>query len=378
MKPEKEYLLQRLNNIPYLLPYGQNIADFMRGIRLNETGAFLWEDLQHAADRHELLQIMCQEYNAPVDVLAQDLDQFLNTLRICGILDRDFKETNRPTHQSKRLLIGGLRVDLCGEDSFFSTLFDPFLSDSEEKACLTVEVYTRHPLYKKNGAILLRSRDLILCECEDAYLLFYPSIPQIQEALLAKDGSRIRFYCPAVTGADTAPMLFYAIRTAFLYLAQMHQMYALHSVSILYKGKAWLFSGHAGMGKSTHTALWNKYYDTPILNGDLNLLSLTDEGPVIHGMPWCGTSGIADTHTWPLGGILLLGRSPQDQCVPLAPDEKQLLVMQRLISPTWTKEMVSHSLDFTGELTSQIPVCRLLCTKEPSAAETAKAWIDSL
>lgn len=378
MKPEKEYLLQRLNNIPYLLPYGQNIADFMRGIRLNETGAFLWENLQHAADRQELLQIMTREYHVPETVLAQDLDQFLNTLRSCAILDRDSGETDRPTHRSRQLLIGGLRVDLCGEDSFFSALFDPFLSDSEGKADLTVEVYHRHPLYKKNGTILLRSHDLTVCEGEDAYLFFYPSIPQIQEAHLAKDGSRIRFYCPAASGVDTAPLLFYAIRTAYLYLAQLHQMYALHSVSILYKGKAWLFSGHAGMGKSTHTALWKKYYGTPILNGDLNLICLTDNGPVIHGMPWCGTSGIADTRSWPLGGIILLGRSSEERCVSLTPDEKQLLVAQRLISPTWTKEMVSQSLAFTGELTAQIPVCKLLCTKGPSAAETAKAWIDRL
>ena len=35
-------------------------------------------------------------------------------------------------------------------------------------------------------------------------------------------------------------------------------MFALHSASLLYLEKAWLFSGPSGMGKSTHTALWKK------------------------------------------------------------------------------------------------------------------------
>ena len=64
--------------------------------------------------------------------------------------------------------------------------------------------------------------------------------------------------------------LFLAIRPVFLFLAQKKGMFVLHSASLLYLEKAWLFSGPSGMGKSTHTALWKKLFDTPFLNGDLN------------------------------------------------------------------------------------------------------------
>ena len=60
----------------------------------------------------------------------------------------------------------------------------------------------------------------------------------------------------------------------FLFAAQKHGKFAIHSASILYKEKAWLFSGHSGMGKSTHTQMWHDLLQTPYLNGDLNLLAM--------------------------------------------------------------------------------------------------------
>ena len=33
-----------------------------------------------------------------------------------------------------------------------------------------------------------------------------------------------------------------------------------------------IFSGHSGMGKSTHTNLWKEQFGTEIINGDLNLI----------------------------------------------------------------------------------------------------------
>lgn len=40
--------------------------------------------------------------------------------------------------------------------------------------------------------------------------------------------------------------LFHAIRLFFLFIAQKKGLFAIHSASILYHDKAWLFSGHSG------------------------------------------------------------------------------------------------------------------------------------
>lgn len=113
-----------------------------------------------------------------------------------------------------------------------------------------------------------------------------------------------------------------------------------------------------------------------MINGDLNLLSFKDGTPVVYGLPWCGTSGIFDTKTYPLGGIILLQQTPENHVESLAVHEKALLVSQRLISPSWTKDLLHSNLLFSEKLSSEIYVARLCCNMENEAAATMKDAID--
>jgi len=42
----KGYCLKEIAGVHYLLPYGQKVADQRKGIVLNETGVFLWNELK--------------------------------------------------------------------------------------------------------------------------------------------------------------------------------------------------------------------------------------------------------------------------------------------------------------------------------------------
>ena len=55
MKQADGYLLETIAGVPYLLPYGQNIADLKRGVQLNDTGVFLWQTLAQEISSDELL-----------------------------------------------------------------------------------------------------------------------------------------------------------------------------------------------------------------------------------------------------------------------------------------------------------------------------------
>ena len=132
-------------------------------------------------------------------------------------------------------------------------------------------------------------------------------------------------------------------------------MFALHSASLLYLEKAWLFSGPSGMGKSTHTALWKKLFATPFLNGDLNLIGKEGEKFVVYGIPWCGTSKIFTTEKKELGGIVLLEKAPSEELVSLTEEQKTLRVMQRMISPPWTAELMVKNLKFAEAVAKEKP-----------------------
>ena len=240
-----------------------------------------------------------------------------------------------------------------------------------------IDLLTVPPDSRSYGQVLLQNKEMTIFQNSDRYVVLFPTMPDIYEAHMTLDGGYVRIYCKPVHTREVSDDLFHAIRLFFLYLAQKNGRFALHSASILYREKAWLFSGHSGMGKTTHTALWHKLFQTPYLNGDLNLIGIENGQLFVYGIPWCGTSGIFTTKQYPLGGIVLLGRSQErEQTEELPASDKILRVMQRMISPAWTEELLSRNLSFASEIADKVPVFHLSCTMHPSAAQAARDEID--
>lgn len=380
MRRNEEFTLCRIAGIPYLLPFGQGIADRRSGVQINETGAFLWELLKDEFSAEELIAQTAAHYKLPSsesEQLKTDINIFLNMLNGYGMLKPTaalFPEAKKP---GSYLGIGGLVIKLCCPEQLFSRELEAFAIPPSAMADQTVTITSCPPLSHPNGKILLRTPDLMVMECENLYVLLFPGTAGIREAHLTKDGSNAVYHCCPPYTETLRQDLFHAVRLSFLYLAQLHHMAVLHSASIHYKGKAWLFSGRSGTGKSTHTNLWHKLFGAPLINGDLNLLALENGKPTVHGLPWCGTSGISDSKSYPLGGIILLKQAPDNRVESLPTHQARLLVAQRLISPAWTEEQLNKNKDLIEEIAPHILICRLHCTKEPAAAELMRQTIDS-
>ena len=448
IKRQEGYCLKEIAGVHYLLPYGQKVADQRKGIVLNETGVFLWNELKTSMTDDALAEKLVHHYSADgeavnetqdeiqdqtqvkiqnqmQDQIRQDVKQFVQELLSLGILQECLcqflaegaGETNC-VYQAKEPLAGfleiaGMRIVLYGSRELISSQFDAFLKDcasAQEKSQselqtesqikmqikmpvqMQIEILQRTTPFHPNGKTLIRNEELVVCENEQGYIILFPSMNQIREAHMTRDGRLVQIYVKGVDKEKTKEELFHAIRHFFLFFAQRQGFFAIHSASILYRDQVWLFSGHSGMGKSTHTNLWKEQFGTKIINGDLNLIGwsngeqdnigqsvdkLGSKGhPIVYGMPWCGTSGIASTKSYPLGGIVLLGRSDNDHFEPLTNDQKIVRVMQRMISPVWTEDMLEANLKCAAKLAKEVPIYYLLCTKEPSAAYVMKARID--
>ena len=379
MRRASGYLLQTIAGTDYLHPYGQRIADHRRGVAINETGRRIWELLECEPSRDELRREYLKDIQAQgVDAgeLARDLDQFLDLLIAWNIIEDDAPASQR-AEPCAHISIAGLTLAYDGPRELIDgSNLKAFCVAPRPNVDQHIRVLWGRPPLRENGKVLLRDSELVVCERESDYLLLFPTFGQISEIALSKGGGEVAVHCWPPMSEDLTYQFFHALRLAFLYLAQKRGMWAIHSASLLYRDKAWLFSAPAGTGKSTHVNLWKELYHVSAINGDLNLLALEDGLPVIHGIPWCGTSEIFDKRTLPLGGIVLLKRSDRDFVEELPLDRKALSIMQRFISPLWTAAQLEDSGVFAQELAGQIAVCRLHCTKAPSAAETMKNWID--
>ena len=62
IKRQEGYCLKEIAGVHYLLPYGQKVADQRKGIVLNETGVFLWNELQTSMTDDALAEKLVHHY----------------------------------------------------------------------------------------------------------------------------------------------------------------------------------------------------------------------------------------------------------------------------------------------------------------------------
>lgn len=379
-KSSSQFVLRKIAQALYLLPFGQKIADHARGLQVNETSVFFWELLKPGRSFAELLERSAAHFQVEpheLPLLEQDLRAFLDQLESNGLLESALSCGPEPTTDQDKLfvMIGGLVLRLCGPEKVFHSSFASFRC-APQAPHQTVQVVYGTPYRYQNGPALLRNQELAVLDLSKYYVLLFPSSNNIYEAHLAKDGSRATYFCSPRDPEALSGELFHAIRLGFLYLAQRHGLVAIHSASLLHRGRAWLFSAPSGTGKSTHTNLWHQQFQSPLLNGDLNLIGMTNGQPMAYGIPWCGTSQIYTAETYPLGGIFLLKRGSGNRVEALEPDRRRLLAFQRIISPSWTEELFQANLDIIEALEPAIFIRRLWCTPDPEAACAARQAVD--
>lgn len=391
MTPNPYIFAAEIDGTPYLLPFGQGIADHLRGIRTNESGRLLWEGLCRGEDRPALLRRLCDFYEMDPEeeeILYEDLDVFLNLLKNNGLLKEDdaaekaFVSSSASDSSCRLAQIGPLTLALRIPDAVFDLYFSSFEAPLEKalspgSADLCLEFLSGRPMRYSAGEILARNEEMLIADTGEEYLFLPQQGNYVHELRVSKDASHALLY-GRFQGSEEACLeeIFHMIRFAFLMTAQQHDLCVVHSASLLHQGKAWLFSGHSGAGKSTHTRLWQENFNAPLLNGDLNLLGMEKGQPMCYGLPWCGTSEISTVQNYPLGGVVFLRQAPFNRVSPLSPDQEALSLTQRMITPAWTREQAQKNLELAERLTAKIRIFQLECTKDPEAAEVMRRAIE--
>ena len=143
----------------------------------------------------------------------------------------------------------------------------------------------------------------------------------------------------------------------------------LHASAAALGGRAYLFSGPCGRGKSTHTRLWQQTFGeaVQVFNDDKPALRRLDGRWYAYGTPWCGKDGINLNQKWPLGGICFLEKSQENRIRRLSAAEALPLILAQTTYrlPPQYMEFLLASLD---SLLREIPVFLLENRPEEAAA----------
>jgi len=86
MKLKDGFMLKKILDDYIVVPTGDNIVDFAVAVSLNETGAFLWQQLESEKNIYELAEALAAEYDVTPDEVIGDVVEFADMLKTHNFL----------------------------------------------------------------------------------------------------------------------------------------------------------------------------------------------------------------------------------------------------------------------------------------------------
>ena len=86
MKVKDGFVIRSIAGNCIVVPVGARVVNFRGIMNLNETGAFIFEQMKDEISYEDLLQRLLEEYEADEEVIHKDLDEFLNNAEVLGII----------------------------------------------------------------------------------------------------------------------------------------------------------------------------------------------------------------------------------------------------------------------------------------------------
>lgn len=141
-----------------------------------------------------------------------------------------------------------------------------------------------------------------------------------------------------------------------------------HASYIGCAGKGILFTAPSGTGKSTQAELWRVHRGARVHNGDKAAVTLR-ESPMVHGVPFSGTSGICENVSLPLGAIVVLSQAPENSVRRLGPVEAVSALCSNLFVDQCIQQEWQLALNLLLDFVASVPVYALACTPDERAVE---------
>ncbi len=143
-----------------------------------------------------------------------------------------------------------------------------------------------------------------------------------------------------------------------LALAESGEGFLLHSASAIRNGRAFLFSGVSGAGKTTISRLAPA--DTTLLSDEISYVRLLGERYYAFGTPFAGDLGISGENVMaPLHTIYFLNKGEQNRVSPVSPAAAVSALLRNVLFFADDERLVGRVFQTACEFVSRVPVFEL-------------------
>ena len=175
------------------------------------------------------------------------------------------------------------------------------------------------------------------------------------------------------TTAHDPALLRFGLWTLYNLTAVRERSTAFHASVIACRGKAVLFLGESGTGKSTHTRLWREHIaGARLLNDDSPIVSVLSGEARVYGSPWSGKTPCYHNVCLPIAAVVRLSQAPENRIRRLRTLEA-LGALLPSVPPAFARdERLQDALyDIVSETIARVPVYHLACLPDAAAARLA-------
>lgn len=232
------------------------------------------------------------------------------------------------------------------------------------------------PLQK--GRLLEEDRNdmgyIRLYQSEDCYLIEIQSADELPRHYMTADKlfRSVRIYVDwsdRTVGAVLSSMLRIAYSQAIL----PHQGVSIHASAVCWNGQSYLFMGKSGTGKSTHSALWIKYFEgCELLNDDNPVVRILDDKVIAYGTPWSGKTPCYRNLCFPVGGMVRLYQSEVNRYENCQNIDAFVALVPGCSVITQDKVLYNSLCDTVALLSQMVRVGLLYCLPDRNAAELCR------
>jgi len=147
----------------------------------------------------------------------------------------------------------------------------------------------------------------------------------------------------------------------------------MHGCALAVKGRAVLFCGASGAGKTTTARLWRRLRPgTGVLSDDRVVVRGAAGGFRAHGTPWHGSGRYAQPAALALAAVFFIQHAAKSAAVPLPLAEAAGEVFARSFPPPWDARVTATVLETSARLAAGVPCFRLGFTPDASAVEAVE------
>lgn len=151
----------------------------------------------------------------------------------------------------------------------------------------------------------------------------------------------------------------------------------VHASVIVKQGKALLFLGVSGTGKSTHASLWLEHVkDCYRLNDDEPFIRLQPDGKFkVYGTPWSGKTHCYINDEAEVAALVHLRQSPDNKLTRLSPMDALNSMLISVATTQGLADIDRYTFSTVTDVIERLPVYRLDCRPDREAVSLTETLL---